>query len=212
MTASRKLSALTTYIKLFRTKARHIYWLDLLSLSPESHLLSGDVINIPADLLNDKTVERIAVNCSTTTGPLRLEIHPKAFRSSIQYIGHFEVTGCDLSQLNFKFLSDTTRLMSLSFSRSVHFKGFNPLPFFFRLKSLRIYECQDFHHWNEISVRFPNLESLFLDGTLLGDRSVNQLVSSINNWKRHTAATEFMEKPTHPHSGSHFVFQKNKLR
>jgi hypothetical protein len=162
-----------------RTKARHIYWLDLLSLSPEPHHLSGDVINIPADLLNDKTVERIAVNCSTTTGPLRLEIHPKAFRSSIQHIGHFEVTECDLSQLNFKYLSDTTGLMSLSFSRSVRFKGFNPLPFFSRLKSLRIYECQDFQHWNEISVRFPNLESLFLDGTLLGDRSVNQLVSSI---------------------------------
>ena len=212
MTASRKLSALTTYIKLFRTKARHIYWLDLLSLSPETHHLSGDVINIPADLLKDKTVERIAVNCSTITGPLRLEIHPKAFRSSIQYIGHFEVTGCDLSQLNFNFLSDTTRLMSLSISRSVHFRGFPPLPFFSRLKSLRIYECQDFQHWNEISVRFPNLESLFLDGTLLGDRSVNQLVSSINNWKRHTAATEFMEKPTHPHSGSHFVFQKIELR
>ena len=49
MTASRKLSALTTYIKLFRTKARHIYWLDLLSLSPETHHISGDVINIPAD-------------------------------------------------------------------------------------------------------------------------------------------------------------------
>jgi Leucine-rich repeat (LRR) protein len=110
---------------------------------------------------------------------LRLEIHPKAFRSSIQHIGHFEVTECDLSQLNFKYLSDTTGLMSLSFSRSVRFKGFNPLPFFSRLKSLRIYEYQDFQHWNEISVRFPNLESLFLDGTLLGDRSVNQLVSSI---------------------------------
>jgi len=55
MTASRKLSALTTSVKLFRTKARHIYWLDLLSLSPETHHLSGDVINIPADLLNDKT-------------------------------------------------------------------------------------------------------------------------------------------------------------
>ena len=162
-----------------RTKARHIYWLDLLSLSSEPHHLSGDVINIPADLLNDKTVERIAVNCSTITGPLRLEIHPKAFRSSIQHIGHFEVTGCDLSQLNFNFLSDTTRLMSLSISRSVHFKGFPPLPFFSRLQSLRIYECQNFQHWNEISVRFPNLESLFLDGTLLGDRSVNQLVSSI---------------------------------
>nr|CAH0112911.1 unnamed protein product [Daphnia galeata] len=157
-------------------------------------------------------VERIAVNCSTTTGPLRLEIHPKAFRSSIQHIGHFEVTECDLSQLNFKYRSDTTGLMSFSFSRSVRFKGFNPLPFFSRLKSLRIYEYQDFQDWNEISVRFPNLESLFLDGTLLGDRSVNQLVSSIANSKRHTAATEFMGKPTHPHSGSHFVFQKIELR
>ena len=55
MTASRKLSTLTTSVKLFRTKARHIYWLDLLSLSPETHHLSGDVINIPADLLNNKT-------------------------------------------------------------------------------------------------------------------------------------------------------------
>jgi hypothetical protein len=160
-----------------RTNARHLYWLDLQSLSPETQ--SGDVINIPANLLNEKTADRISVNCSTNTGPLRLEIHPEAFNSSIRHIGHFEVSGCDLSRLNFNFLANTTRLISLSIIRSAHFQGFPPLPFFSRLKSLRIYECQDFQHWNEISVRFPQLESLFLDGTLLGDHSINQLVSSI---------------------------------
>ncbi|XP_046453336.1 leucine-rich repeat and immunoglobulin-like domain-containing nogo receptor-interacting protein 3 [Daphnia pulex] len=162
-----------------RTTAQHIYWLDLLSLSPENPE-SGDLIKIPANLLSDKTVDRIAVNCSTAAGPLRLEIHPEAFNSSIQHIGHFEVAGCDLSRLKFDFLANTSRLISLSISRSVRFQGFPPaLPFVSRLKSLRIYECLDFQHWNEISVRFPQLESLFLDGTLLGDHSVNQLVSSI---------------------------------
>lgn len=167
-----------------RTEMRHIYWLDLVSLSTESE--SSDLIKIPADLVGDKSVYRTAVNCSTIAGhtvvprrPLRLEIHPDAFRSSFHEIGHFEIAGCDLSRLDFNFLANTTGLISLSITRSINFRGFAPLAFLSRLRSLRIYECLDFQYWNQIADRLPHLESLFLDGTQLGDRSVNKLVGSI---------------------------------
>jgi Leucine-rich repeat (LRR) protein len=141
---------------------------------------SGDFINIPANFLSDKSVVRIGVGCaSTSTYPWRLKIHPEAFRFSGNRMEHFEVDGCDLSRFNFNFLAKTNRLISMSIGRSVHFQGFPPLNFLSRIISLRIYKCLDFQNWNEISVRFPRLESLFLDGTQLGDLLVNDLLGSI---------------------------------
>ncbi|XP_057374841.1 uncharacterized protein LOC130695807 isoform X2 [Daphnia carinata] len=171
------VTALDVSKALNRTKVRHIYWLDLLSLATESE--SSDIIKIPADLLNGKSVDRIAINCTSMAGPLQLEIHPDAFRSSLHHIGHFEVAGCDLSRLDFDFLADSTRLISLSITRSIRFGGFPAMAFLARLRSLRIYECLDFQYWNQIADRLPLLESLFLDGTQLGDHSVNKLVNSI---------------------------------
>ncbi|KAI9554339.1 hypothetical protein GHT06_019611 [Daphnia sinensis] len=173
------VTALDVWKVFNRTKVRHIYWLDLLSLATESE--SSDIIKIPADLLNGKSVDRIAINCTSIVGPLRLEIHPDAFRSSLHHIGHFEVAGCDLSRLGFEFLANSTRLISLSITRSINFRGFPPMAFLARLRSLRIYECLDFQHWNQIADRLPLLESLFLDGTQLGDRPVNKLVNSITS-------------------------------
>ncbi|XP_057375831.2 uncharacterized protein LOC130696745 [Daphnia carinata] len=180
-----------------RTEALHVFWVDIFSLSPEVD--SDDSIRIPADVLSEKRVDRLGISCSTFVGHLILEIHPDAFRSSIHQIGHFEMAGCDFSRLNFKFLADTTSLVSLSIGPGLNFRGFPPLPFLARVTSLRIYNYLDFRHWNQIADRFPLLESLFLDGTQLGDRLINKLVSSIAS------------SPTGRHSLTQLSLWENKL-
>ncbi|KAI9554363.1 hypothetical protein GHT06_019635 [Daphnia sinensis] len=160
-----------------RTKARHVFWVDLFSLSPEVN--SGDVIKIPVDVLSEKSVDRLGISCSTSAGPLIMEIHPDAFRSSVHQMGHFEINGCDFSRLDFKFLADTMSLISLGIGPGLNFRGFPTMSFLARVTSLRIYNYLEFRHWNQIADRFPLLESLFLDGTQLGDRSINKLVHSI---------------------------------
>ncbi len=162
-----------------RTKDRHLFWLDLF-LSPET---GSEVVDIPSDMLSGKSVDRLGVSCSAASGSssssFLLEIDAKAFRSSAHKLGHFEMGGCDLIKLNMKFLKDTTHLISLSLNRVIHFQGFPPLSSLARIKSLRIYECADFQHWQEIAIRFPRLESLFLDANLQGDRLVNEVLNSI---------------------------------
>ncbi|KAK4009002.1 hypothetical protein OUZ56_014130 [Daphnia magna] len=180
-----------------RTKARHVFWLDLFSLSPGVD--SGDVIQLPADVLSEKSVDRLGISCSTLAGPLVLEIHPDAFRSSAHQMGHFEIAGCDFSRLDFQFLADTTSLISLSLGPGLNFRGFPRLPFLARVTSLRIYNYLDFRYWNQIAGRFPFLESLFLDGTQLGDRLINKLVSSIAS------------SPTGRHSLTQLSLWENRL-
>lgn len=156
-----------------RTKASHIFWLDMVSLSPKSK--SSDIVSIPAEILTGKRVDRIGVACSRPQ--LQLEIDKDAFRSSFDQTGHFELSGCDLNRLDIKFTNKMSRLISMSFSHATHFRGFPPG--LEHVKSLRIYQCLDFRHWNEIPSIFPRLESLFLDGNQLGDRVVNQILKSI---------------------------------
>ena len=159
------------------TKARHLFWLDLL-LSPET---GSEIVSIPANLLGVKIVDRLGISCSAAVEfpSVFLEVDAKAFHSSIHKLGHFEVGGCDLSKWSMKFLARMTRLVSLSVSRATQFQGFPPLASLSRIKSLRIYECAEFQHWSEIAQRFPRLESLYLDGNLQGDRLVNEVLSSV---------------------------------
>lgn len=149
--------------------------------------LPSDNSTIPADIYGGKRILYSVMSCSPSSSPL--EIHPDAFRSSQAYTRAFEIKGCDMSQLDYKFLADFTVLRSLKFDNfsnlattfhtfpkvlpsltdlsvadSPDFYNFTflDLPFIANLSSVEIHNCPNFISFQGLPDNMPNLRSLVI--------------------------------------------------
>lgn len=179
--------------------------------------------DLPADIFGDKRIYFIELVCPPSS--ILLKVHKDAFRSSKTFNKVFQIRNCDVSQLDFTFLEDfdslntlsfhnilglTTlpntlprRLVNLSVSNSLDFRGFtgfpsellklstlsfSDCPHFSRLviptnlpsvKSLKVINCPTFRQWDLFCTSFTRLEELYLNDAVLDDERTKEMFEKI---------------------------------
>ena len=125
---------------------------------------------IPADLLSGKAAQEITLNCPSTE--TQLTVDPAAFDSSKDYANLIRLNTCDLSQLDYTFLTKFNVLKEISYYSSISVAQWFGLPYLPSLQQLSINSLLDFKDFgnvpfaqlpalSEYSVGFsPNFESL----------------------------------------------------
>lgn len=180
------VSVLDVQRALNRSSVYHIFWLDLIALSPATE--SSTSVALPPNFLCGKLVDRIGIGSSTSSNQsYQLEVDKDAFQSSVEHLIHFEITGFDLSRLDFRIFHKMSSLIGLSFDHVTRIRGLPTDTSLLNLKSLRLHDVPDFVEWSEIARTFIRLESLYLDDDKLEDSSVSKLLQSIiNSFNRKT--------------------------
>lgn len=139
---------------------------------------------IPAEVAGGKLLYEIEVICGSSLDrtPV-LKVHPAAFKSTRDTVKEFGITGCDLSELDYTFLTGFSFLQSLTFRNcsnmsdlkslptslsslnklivtdSPNLESLQNLPPLERLKSLSIRRCPLFNSLQQLPI-LPGLRSL----------------------------------------------------
>ncbi len=117
--------------------------------------------SIPADLLSGKAAQSIYFQCSSETANT-LSIDPNAFNFSQDYASYIRFSDCDLSELNYSFLTNFnvfTELRYLS-SKNVQLQ-WSSLPLLPSFTSLSIEDSKDFEGFQNLPLtKLPALNLL----------------------------------------------------
>ena len=151
-----------------RTVATDIY---RFSLTP-----TPNTATIPSDLLSGKRSEFVTLLCPVSN--YQLKVDPAAFSSSSSYTDQFFISGCDLSQTDFTFLTGFSKRTFLTLVRSTlqNLQGIPPLP---SLKTVVIGSCTGFQQWFN-SVTAPSLQSLSLSNNQFDDLAADRVLRSFS--------------------------------
>jgi Leucine-rich repeat (LRR) protein len=151
-----------------RTTATDIY---RFSLTP-----TANTATIPSNLLSGKRTQFVTLVCPTSN--YLLKIDPTAFTSSSSYTEQFFISGCDLSQTDFTFLTGFSTMTFLQLVRSTlqNLQGIPPLP---SLKTIVIGSCTGFKQWST-SVTAPSLQSLSLSSNQFDDLDADRVLRSFS--------------------------------
>ena len=152
--------ARTTAIKIYR-----------FSLTP-----TANTVIIPSNLLSGKRTEFVTLQCPTPSYQLRID--SAAFTSTSSYNSQFFISGCDLSQTDFSFLTGFNNMTFFTIVKSTlqNLQAIPPLP---SLKTVVIGTCIGFQQWS-VSVTAPLLQSLSLSNNQLDDAAANQVLRSFS--------------------------------
>ena len=140
-------------------------------------------VNLPADLLSDKHVENIYLNCpSNVSSKVNLTIDPFAFEYSRLNTTRLEINNCDLvGQPDMRFLSNFIALNTIKITNTSNVEAFESLPVsnLPALKEITIVNSTGLQN-----IIFPNLtpvkiQRLYLDDNYLGDAVVDRILNSI---------------------------------
>jgi len=163
----------------YRTRSLDIYSVSLTATSATGS------IDLPADLLKDKRVEHIYLNCPAAASPkLGLTIDPSSFQYTRFNTTIFEIHDCDLvAQTSLSFLTGFTVLDSLRIVDTLNVESIATLPAntLTLLKELSIVSCTGLE-----TAAFPDLtparlERLYLSGNALTDTAVNGILVSVGS-------------------------------
>ncbi len=117
--------------------------------------------SIPADLLSGKAAQSIQLGCSSTE--TKLTVNSNAFNFSQDYAGRFSFSDCDLSQLNYSFLTNFNVLTQLHYFSSINIPSQWPsLPSLPSLVSLSITSSNDFEGFQNLPLTMLPALSLLL--------------------------------------------------
>ena len=116
---------------------------------------------------------------------MKLKIHPEAFRSSRYFAVRFRFHYCDLSLLDFAFLTGFTQLRYLQFEDSLNV-NLNTLPLLLpSLEFIRIVKCSGLNEWHTFPSLIRGLQKLTLEHTALTDgdcaRILDWIISGPSN-------------------------------
>jgi len=135
---------------------------------------------IPANLVGNTNISTIVLSCSLPFYTLRVD--PDALRSTAGTTDQLWIDQCDLSSLDFSFLTEFDHLSDLRFYRSsnLHLTDWSTLPPLSGLTELTINQCTDFDRW----IRLPSPLINGLSGLYLhNNKDLNDpAVKRILNW------------------------------
>lgn len=158
----------------FNTAARELFSVSLTATDAVT-------VALPADLLNDKTVQRITLACPVNVVPkLTLSIDTAAFLYTRRYTTYFSIRDCDLSpQTEMSFLNEFSALGELRIERSLNIGAFSTLPAsqLVSLKTLAVTDCTGLVAFPDFTPVF--LERIVLDGNALTDATVGSILVSL---------------------------------
>ena len=128
-------------------------------------------------MLSGKRSEFVTLLCPVSD--YQLKVDPAAFSSSSSYTDQFFISGCDLSQTDFTFLTGFSKRTFLTLVRSItlqNLQGIPPLP---SLKTVVIGSCTGFQQWSN-SVTAPSFQSLSLSNNQFDDLAEDRVLRSFS--------------------------------
>ncbi|KAI9554619.1 hypothetical protein GHT06_019892 [Daphnia sinensis] len=158
-----------------RTTTNDLFSFQLTVPSPAE----GNVVSIPADLLNGKRAGNILLNCPFPDW--QLTIDADAFRPSSDLTFFFFTAGCDLNLLDFaSFLDGFLSLTTIFISQSSNVQGIQNLPALPNLDQLIVTYTTGLEKVTDFS-RLGNvqLRRLLLNGNQLSDQMADNILNAM---------------------------------
>lgn len=171
-----------------RTTTNDLFSFQLTVPSPTG----GNVISIPADLLNGKRAGNILLNCPFPDW--QLAIDADAFRPSSDLTFFFFTAGCDLTLLDFaSFLDGFLSLATIFISQSSNVQGIQNLPALPSLDQLIVTYTTGLEKVTDFS-RLGNvqLRRLLLNGNQLSDQMADNILNSVASSSSAAGALEML--------------------
>ncbi|XP_057376103.1 phospholipase A2 inhibitor beta-like [Daphnia carinata] len=166
-----------------RTTTNDLFSFQLTVPSPAE----GNVVSIPADLLNGKRAGNILLNCPFPDW--QLTIDADAFRPSSDLTFFFFTAGCDLNLLDFtSFLDGFLSLTTVFISQSSNVQGIQNLPALPSLNQLIVTYTTGLEKITDFS-RLGNvqLRRLLLNGNQLDDQMADNILNAMASSSAATA-------------------------
>ena len=115
--------------------------------------------------------------------PQIITIDPEAFNSSKNYAKYFEISFCDASGLNFKFLQGFNKLLNLSFYSisNVHLAAWDSFPILLEMHTLEITNSKGLDKWTQFPDAIKGLSYFELIGNEIGDAAMDRILQWILN-------------------------------
>ena len=131
---------------------------------------------IPADLINNHTADRIEISCKS--GSLRAD--QQAFRSSKNTTTWLIITNCDLTGLDFGFLSGFDQLSLTYFSglSNIGAANWNSFPSLLSLNELTIYKSAGLNEWTSFPRLTRGLDRVHIQECDIQDAAMDRVL----NW------------------------------
>ena len=108
-----------------------------------------------------------------------LRVSNNAFRASSESVRGANIDGCNLSQLDFAFMSDMNKLHNLYIFSSLKFASFQGLPSSSDFKLMSITESSQFLALDDTPVNLFGLEILHLNDNQLNDTEAAKVIKSL---------------------------------
>ena len=131
---------------------------------------------IPDDILGNVRVTSIELACVENSN---LRVSNYAFRASSESVRSANIDGCNLSQLDFAFMSDMNKLHNLYIFNSIEFISFQGLPSSPDFKLMSITGSSQFLALDDTPVNLFGLEILYLNDNQLDDTEAAKLIKSL---------------------------------
>lgn len=171
-----------------RTTTNDLFSFQLTVPSPTG----GNVISIPADLLNGKRAGNILLNCPFPDW--QLAIDADAFRPSSGLTFFFFTAGCDLTLLDFaSFLDGFLSLATIFISQSSNVQGIQNLPALPSLDQLIVTYTTGLEKVTDFSgLGNVQLRRLLLNGNQLSDQMADNILNSVASSSSAAGALEML--------------------
>lgn len=133
---------------------------------------------IPADLLAHHQTKTISIECEDEVIQ-KLSIHPDAFRSSRNCTHQLRIETCDVSRLDFAFLTGFNNLekFRIGHAINVHLAEWPSFPSsLLHLKTFEIMRSSGVDEWTRFPVLIQGIEELDLHDCRIGDESIDRIL------------------------------------
>ena len=142
---------------------------------------SPPIIVVPKDIFaNHRATKSIELRQFFYDARIILQIHPEAFRSSVNVTQQFTIGLSNMKMSNFSFLVGFNRLQELIIEDSGNV-DMSTLPTLPSLKRLTILKCTGLKGWTIFPILIKGLEYVDIQGNVLNDDEVDRILDWILN-------------------------------